>query len=59
MKENFELLAEPALVEALIIGFTRMGILHNLARLSSGALPERQPEESGNGSRSATFEWEI
>jgi hypothetical protein len=39
-REHFELPADPALVEALIIGFTRMGILHNLARLSFGASPE-------------------
>jgi hypothetical protein len=29
------------LTEALILGFTRMGILHNLARLSGGAIPDR------------------
>ena len=31
----------PALVEALVVGFTRMGILHNLARLSAGQIPDR------------------
>ncbi|MDT8368594.1 MAG: hypothetical protein RQ745_05275 [Longimicrobiales bacterium] len=31
----------PALRDALGVGFTRMGILHNLARLSSGSLPDR------------------
>jgi hypothetical protein len=30
----------PALNEAVIIGLTRMGILHNLARLSSGMTPD-------------------
>ena len=30
----------PALTEALIVGLTRMGILHNLARLTAGAAPD-------------------
>ena len=30
----------PHLREAIIIGLTRMGLLHNLARLTSGALPD-------------------
>jgi len=30
----------PALRDALAVGFTRMGILHNLARLSGGAAPD-------------------
>jgi hypothetical protein len=30
-----------ALEEALLIGFTRMGILHNIARLTSARLPDR------------------
>jgi hypothetical protein len=46
-KEQFDLPAEPALAEALIIGFTRMGILHNLASFSSGAMPEK----AGGGAR--------
>ena len=37
----FELPSEPALGEALKIGFTRIGILHNLARLSFGPAPEK------------------
>jgi hypothetical protein len=32
--------APPHLREALLVGFTRMGILHNLARLTSGAPPD-------------------
>jgi hypothetical protein len=31
----------PQLREALVIGFTRMGILHNLARLTGGLEPDR------------------
>lgn len=31
----------PALQEAVILGLTRMGILHNLARLTAGAIPDR------------------
>lgn len=30
----------PALREALALGFTRMGVLHNVARLSAGAAPD-------------------
>jgi len=30
----------PGLVESVIVGFTRMGILHNLARLTGGATPD-------------------
>jgi hypothetical protein len=44
---QFELIAPPALTEALLIGFTRMGILHNLVRLSFG----RPPEKAGGGVR--------
>lgn len=32
--------APAALWEALVIGFTRMGILHNVANLSAGAMPD-------------------
>lgn len=32
--------APPALREALVIGLTRMGLLHNLARLSAGSPPD-------------------
>lgn len=35
------------LKEALVIGFTRMGILHNLARLTSG----REPDHANGGVR--------
>jgi hypothetical protein len=31
----------PHLREALVVGLTRMGVLHNLARLSAGATPDR------------------
>lgn len=37
----FELPAEPVLAEALKIGLTRMGVLHNLARLSFGLASEK------------------
>ena len=37
---TFDQAASPALVEALLVGFTRMGILHNLAMLSGGQLPD-------------------
>lgn len=30
----------PALHEAVLIGLTRMGVLHNLARLTTGAIPD-------------------
>jgi hypothetical protein len=33
--------AAPALRDALVIGMTRMGILHNLARLTAGLPPDR------------------
>ncbi len=33
--------APSALAEALVIGFTRMGILHNLARLTAGQIPDQ------------------
>jgi hypothetical protein len=32
--------APAGLTEALVLGFTRMGILHNLARLTRGAAPD-------------------
>lgn len=37
----FDRVAPPALKEALVLGLTRMGLLHNLARLVSGAPPDR------------------
>lgn len=37
---TFDQAAPPALVEALLVGFTRMGVLHNLAMLSAGQLPD-------------------
>lgn len=37
----FEEPAPPGLREALVIGLTRMGLLHNLARLVAGSPPER------------------
>ena len=39
--QNFDGPAPKALGEALIIGLTRMGVLHNLARLTIGAPPDR------------------
>ncbi|MEX2527917.1 MAG: hypothetical protein WEA09_09810 [Gemmatimonadota bacterium] len=37
----FDRVPPPALKEALVLGMTRMGLLHNLARLVSGAPPDR------------------
>lgn len=39
-QRSFREAMPPALREALILGFTRMGILHNLARLTGGAAPD-------------------
>ncbi len=39
--ETIELLAPAFLQEALIVGMTRMGLLHNLARLVAAAPPDR------------------
>jgi len=36
----FDISTPPALREAVAIGFTRMGLLHNLARLTAGAPPD-------------------
>lgn len=39
-EHTFTMDAAPALREALVIGLTRMGLLHNLARLSAGSSPD-------------------
>lgn len=39
-QRSFSEPAPPALREALVIGLVRMGVLHNLARLTGGALPD-------------------
>lgn len=36
----FDISTPPALREAMVIGFTRMGLLHNLARLTAGGPPD-------------------
>ena len=41
----FETTTPPALREALLLGLTRMGLLHNLARLTAGRPPD--PAEAG------------
>jgi len=38
---KFEEHSPAGLTEALLLGLTRMGILHNLARLAGGAVPDR------------------
>ena len=38
---TFDVEIPPALNEGMLIGFTRMGLLHNLARLTAGAPPDR------------------
>jgi hypothetical protein len=38
--DTTETATPPALKEALVVGLTRMGVLHNLARLSGGAAPD-------------------
>jgi len=40
-KEMFDQEAPPQLREALVIGLTRMGLLHNLAMLAGGSPPDR------------------
>ncbi len=40
-QEHFDEPLAPALHEALVVGLTRMGILHNLARLVGGVPPDR------------------
>jgi len=40
-QRTFREATPPALHEALVLGLTRMGILHNLARLTGGATPDR------------------
>ena len=37
----FDISAPPALREAVVLGLTRMGLLHNLARLTAGSPPDR------------------
>lgn len=39
-KKTFEMAAPPHLRDALIIGWTRMGLLHNLVRLVAGKSPD-------------------
>lgn len=39
--KTFDIETPPALSEGLLIGFTRMGLLHNLAVLSSGSPPDK------------------
>jgi len=39
-EKSFEIAAPPQLREALVIGLTRMGLLHNLARLVAGKAPD-------------------
>jgi hypothetical protein len=41
LEESFEDGVPPELREGVVIGLTRMGVLHNLARLVSGAPPDR------------------
>lgn len=43
----FDVQAPPHAFEAIAIGFARMGVLHNLARLSSG----EPPDHAGGGAR--------
>lgn len=38
---GFTAVQPPALIEALVVGWLRMGVLHNLALLSGGAPPDR------------------
>jgi hypothetical protein len=38
--ETFDTTTPPALREAVVVGITRMGVLHNLARLVAGAPPD-------------------
>lgn len=38
---SFDISAPPALREAVVLGLTRMGLLHNLARLTAGSPPDR------------------
>lgn len=38
--ETFDVATPPALREAVVLGITRMGILHNLARLVAGTPPD-------------------
>jgi len=37
----FDITTPPALRESVVIGLTRMGLLHNLARLTAGSPPDR------------------
>lgn len=39
-EKNFAVEAPPQLREALVLGMTRMGLLHNLARLAAGKPPD-------------------
>ncbi|PIQ62694.1 MAG: hypothetical protein COV99_05315 [Bacteroidetes bacterium CG12_big_fil_rev_8_21_14_0_65_60_17] len=43
-RDTLELLTPTHLNDALIVGLTRMGLLHNLARLVAGAPPDRAEE---------------
>jgi hypothetical protein len=49
--QTFEVATPPALSEALVVGFMRMGILHNHAMLTAG-----QPPDHANG---AAKEWAV
>jgi outer membrane lipoprotein-sorting protein len=40
LDKSFSDVAPPAIGEAVVLGFVRMGLLHNLAMLSSGAPPD-------------------
>lgn len=46
--QNIDMETPTALREAVVLGLTRMGILHNLARLTTGAIPDHAAEGVGD-----------
>lgn len=56
-RQSFDEPAPDALQAALVIGLTRMGILHNLARLSAGAAPDHASGGAGDWVRAVDAVW--
>jgi len=49
----------PALHEALVIGLTRMGVLHNLARLASGTAPDHAEGGVADWVEAREVQWAV
>lgn len=55
--DRFEQRRPDGLRDAVVIGLVRMGVLHNLARLVSGAPPDRMDADVGSWVQAVAPEW--